>query len=55
MTEQQVIYALLRLDFGSFLHRCFLMLNPGALYLENWHIKAISHQLLRIQKGKSTA
>lgn len=50
MTEQQVIYALLRLDFGSFLHRCFRMLNPGATYLPNWHIKAIGHQLQRIQK-----
>ncbi|EKS31802.1 phage terminase large subunit [Afipia clevelandensis] len=52
MNERELFYSVMRNDFESFLHRCFLMLNPGAIYLENWHIKAISHQLQRIQSGE---
>lgn len=52
MKDQDLLYSILRNDFESFLHRCFLMLNPGAEYLPNWHIKAISHQLQRIRDGK---
>lgn len=52
MTDRELVYAILRNDFESFLHRCFLMLNPGATYLPNWHIRAISHQLRRIRDGK---
>lgn len=51
--DQDVVYALLRSDFESFLHRCFRMLNPGAAYLPNWHIKAIARQLERIQNGET--
>lgn len=51
--DQEFVYALLRCDFKSFLHRCFRMLNPGATYLPNWHIKAIARQLERIQKGET--
>ncbi|TKT70282.1 hypothetical protein YH63_002005 [Afipia massiliensis] len=51
--DQGVVYALLRSDFESFLHRCFRMLNPGAAYLPNWHIKAIARQLERIQNGET--
>lgn len=53
MNERELFYSVIRNDFESFLHRCFLMLNPGATYFENWHIKAIAHQLRRIQKGES--
>ncbi|MCR6732646.1 MAG: phage terminase large subunit [Afipia sp.] len=52
MKDQDLLYSILRNDFESFLHRCFLMLNPGAAYLPNWHIKAISHQLQLIREGK---
>lgn len=51
MKDQELLHAILRNDFESFLHRCFLMLNPGATYLPNWHIRAISHQLQRIRNG----
>ena len=46
--------AVLRRDFESFLRRCFMTLNPGAPYLPNWHIRAISHQLARIRRGEIT-
>lgn len=53
MKDQELIQTILRNDFESFLHRCFLMLNPGATYHPNWHIKAIAHQLQRIRDGKA--
>jgi predicted phage terminase large subunit-like protein len=31
-----------------------LTLNPGTKFLPNWHIDAISHQLLRIMRGDNT-
>ena len=31
----------LRGDFGLFLHRCFVTLNPGATFRPNWHLEAI--------------
>jgi hypothetical protein len=37
------VYAALRLDFHSFVHRCFLQLNPHAEFFDNWHI-ADGHQ-----------
>jgi predicted phage terminase large subunit-like protein len=52
MKDQDLVYRILRNDFESFLHRCFLMLNPGAQYLPNWHVKAISHQLQHIRDGE---
>ncbi len=52
MNDQDLLGSILRSDFESFLHRCFLMLNPGAQYIPNWHIKAIAHQLQLIRDGK---
>lgn len=53
ITDQRTLDAALRVDFGAFLHRCFLTLNPGAAYLHNWHIDAISFQLGRIYNGEA--
>lgn len=55
VTSQQAIFdALVRRDLYSFLHRCFLMLNPGAPFLRNWHIEALIHQLERVRNGEIT-
>jgi hypothetical protein len=35
MKEQDLINALLRSDFNSFLYRCMLTLNPGAAFMPN--------------------
>ncbi len=50
--DEALINALLRTDFEMFLRRCFMTLNPGAQYLPNWHIRAIAHQLERVQRGE---
>ncbi|GAA0029560.1 phage terminase large subunit [Bradyrhizobium ottawaense] len=46
--------AIVRTDFVSFVHRCFLHLNPGAQFLPNWHIRAIAYQLDRVRRGEIT-
>ena len=51
-SDQALLHAVLRTDFGAFLERCFLTLNPGRTFLPNWHHKAIAYQLERIRRGE---
>jgi predicted phage terminase large subunit-like protein len=53
-TDQDFLNAALRSDLPAFLHRSVLTLNPGAPFLENWHIEAICHLLERIRHGEIT-
>lgn len=48
-----LLRAALRRDLASFIHRCFLTVSPGDIYLSNWHIEAIAHQLERVLCGES--
>ena len=52
--DTKLLHAVLRSDFVTFLYRCFLHLNPGAIFLPNWHIEAIAYQLERIRRGEIT-
>jgi len=52
--ETEFVDAILRNDFVSFLYRCFLWLNPGATFLDNWHLRAIAYQLDRVRRGEIT-
>ena len=52
--EAEFVDAILRNDFVSFLYRCFLWLNPGATFLDNWHLRAIAYQLDRVRRGEIT-
>ncbi len=52
--EIRELDAALRLRFDLFLARCFLTVNPGAIFLDNWHIDAMSFQIDRIVKGALT-
>src|ERR1700747_2478904 len=52
--ETEFVEAILRNDFVSFLYRCFLWLNPGATFLDNWHLRAIAYQLDRVRRGEIT-
>lgn len=54
LPEFALINAILRSDFGSFLHRAMRMLNPGTPFLPNWHIEAIAFQLDRVRTGEVT-
>src|ERR1700730_3671356 len=54
MKKQDLINAVLRSNFKSFLYRSMLILNPGADFLPNWHIDAIAYQLERVRSGEIT-
>jgi predicted phage terminase large subunit-like protein len=50
--DRALLNAALRTDFGLFLKRGFMTLNPGRTFLPNWHLLAIAHQLERIRRGE---
>jgi predicted phage terminase large subunit-like protein len=50
--ELRELDAALRLRFDLFLMRCFLTVNPGAIFMDNWHIDAMAHQVERIINGE---
>ena len=52
--DTKLLHAGLRSDFVTYLYRCFLHLNPGALFLPNWHIHATAYQLERVRRGEIT-
>src|SRR3954463_5106144 len=52
--EKGLLNAVLRNDFPAFLQRTVLHLNPGGIFLPNWHIDAIAYQLERIRRGEIT-
>jgi predicted phage terminase large subunit-like protein len=54
MTSQDriALKLILRRSFPLFSQRCFLELNPGATFLHNWHIDAITYHLELVRLGK---
>lgn len=52
LNDQNFLNAALRSDFPTFLHRCFLTLNPGTKFLSNWHLEAIAHVLEKVRAGE---
>jgi predicted phage terminase large subunit-like protein len=50
--KRTILNAALRNDFTAFAERCFLMLNPGATYLPNWHIQALAYHLELVFRGE---
>jgi predicted phage terminase large subunit-like protein len=46
--------ALLRSEFYYFARKCFHTIAPGRHFVPNWHLKAIAHQLERIERGETT-
>ena len=49
----RVLRALLRADLRFFIQKVFTTVSPGELYLHNWSVDAIAHELMRIHFGKS--
>jgi predicted phage terminase large subunit-like protein len=52
MNEHRVLAAVLRSDLSSFVWKCFVTVWPGTIYLHNWHIEAIVHRLMGVQRGE---
>ena len=42
---------LLRQDLYSFFHRVFLTINPGVIFMPNWHLQVIAYQLTLVAEG----
>jgi predicted phage terminase large subunit-like protein len=43
-----------RLDFVSFVRRCFRTLSPNSEFLPNWHIYALCYELEQVYRGNVT-
>jgi predicted phage terminase large subunit-like protein len=52
LSERDVLDALLRQDFASFVAKVFGTVSPGVDYLPNWHIRAIAHLLEGAARGE---
>jgi len=50
-TDPSILRAVLRQDPGTFVAKVFQTVSPGDVYLDNWHIDAIVHQLMLVHGG----
>ena len=46
-----VVDSILRTDLNAFIEKCFYTLEPGAEYLDNWHIQEIVRNLQAVESG----
>jgi predicted phage terminase large subunit-like protein len=53
-TDQEVLNAILRQDFPSFVRKVFHTLCPGQTFVPEWYIRAITYQLERVRRGEIT-
>jgi predicted phage terminase large subunit-like protein len=49
--DTDIVDAILRTDFLSFIEKCFRELNSGTTYLPNWHHEATAYELERCRTG----
>jgi hypothetical protein len=52
MNQTTLLYPVLRDNLRYFIWRCFATILSGTPYLHNWHIEAVIHQLMEIQRGE---
>jgi hypothetical protein len=50
--DTDIVDAICRLDFVSFVRKCFHTLSPNTELLMNWHIYALAYQLEQVRCGK---
>jgi len=50
--EKNILDAILRKDFSSFISKVFYCINPGAEYHANWHIDLIADYLEAVRLGE---
>lgn len=48
----RLVQALLRHDLRAFVHKVFVALTLGQVYVRSWHIDAIVYQLERVRRGE---
>src|SRR4030088_1590018 len=49
----RVLRALLRTELRFFIQKVFTTVSPGETYLHNWHVEAITYQLMRVRSGEN--
>lgn len=52
VSTEKMLHSVLRTDLPAFIAKCFGTVSPGIVYLPNWHIRAIAHQLERVRRGE---
>jgi hypothetical protein len=52
--DRDLLNAVLRSDFETFVQSCFETVNPGEQYQHNWHIGAIAYALEQVRLGQIT-
>ena len=52
-SEARLLRALLRTNISAFVHKVFMTLAPGQVFVPNWHLEAIAYQLERVLSGKT--
>src|SRR5581483_6426748 len=52
VTERDVLGAILREDFISFLRKTFDTLSPGQRFIPGWYMDALAYQLERVRAGE---
>lgn len=52
LTEREILRALLRSDFKSFVVKTFREVSGGTEYLDNWHVDVICHSLEAVARGE---
>jgi hypothetical protein len=50
--QRELLAAILRIDFPTFLQKVFTTLSPGQIYVPGWHIDAIACRLERVRLGE---
>ena len=51
-SEHDLLRAILRGDFASFLRKTFDTLSPGQRFIPGWYMDALAYQLERIRTGE---
>ncbi|MES1991730.1 MAG: hypothetical protein V4441_12380 [Pseudomonadota bacterium] len=49
--DKDVADAIIRQNFMAFVIKFFSIMNPGAVFQENWHHRAIAHELIQCELG----
>ncbi len=52
LDDNELFFAVLRQNLGVFAEKAFTYLNPGTVFLPNWHIAAIAWHLEQVRLGK---
>jgi predicted phage terminase large subunit-like protein len=54
LRQDLALEAALRRDLVAFVRKVFGTVSPGVLFLPNWHIEAMCHELARVVSGETT-